>query len=112
AVEQRTGLVVELGGGRRVRRRQRRAGALQRTVDRGDARLQQLRRLARLPSQDLAEDERGPLLRGQVLQGGDEREAQRVALLGELLRRRQRRDPGHLRQLREVFEERLLGRAE
>ncbi len=85
-----------------------RARPLQRAVDRGDARLEQLRRLARLPLQDLAEDERGSLLRRQVLQRCDEGEPQRLALLRELVRRRQRRDPGHLRQLREVLEERLL----
>ena len=58
------------------------------------------------------QDERGPLLRRQVLERGDEGEPQRLALLGELVGRRQRRDPGHLRELGEVLEQRLLRRAE
>ena len=86
-LEQLAGLVVELAGRGDVCGSERRACALQRTVDRGDARLEQLRRLARLPLQDLAEDERGPLLRRQVLQRCDEGEPQRLALLRELVRR-------------------------
>ena len=49
---------------------------------------------------------------GRCCERGDEREAQGVALLRELVRRRERGDPGHLRQLGEVLEQRLLRRPE
>jgi hypothetical protein len=47
-----------------------------------------------------------------VLERGDERKPQRLSLLGELVGRRQRRDPRHLRQLREILEQQLLRRSE
>ena len=65
-------------------RGERRPGPLERAVDRGHGGVEQLRDLAGLPSQDLPQDQHGPLPRGQVLQRRDEREADGLALLGEL----------------------------
>ena len=52
-------------------------------------RVEQLGDLARLPAQHLAEDQRCALPRRQVLQGGDERQADRVALDATSVRRRE-----------------------
>ena len=62
-----------------VLRGERRPGSLEGAVDRRDGRVEELRDLGRLPPQDLAQDEHGPLARRQVLQRGDEREADRLA---------------------------------
>ena len=92
----------------------RRAGALQRAVDRGDAGVEQLGGLAGLPAQHLAQDQRGPLARRQVLERGDERQAHRLVRDGRLGRvgldrgvGRDRLDPGDLGKRVEV---RGLGR--
>ena len=63
---------------------ERRARPLQRAVDRGDARLEQLGDLGRLPAQHLAQDQHGALARRQVLQRGDEREPDRLAPDGDV----------------------------
>ena len=55
-------------------------GALQGTVDAGDRRLEQLGDFAGLPLEHVAQDQHGALLRRQVLQCGDERETDRLAL--------------------------------
>ena len=81
-----------------VARLERRPRALQRAVDGGDARLEQLRDLARLPAQHLAEDQDRALARRQVLQRGDEREPDRLARDGLLGGVRDRLDPRHLGQ--------------
>jgi hypothetical protein len=60
------------------------ARALQRAVDRHDGRVEQLGDLARLPVQDLAQDEHRPLARGQVLERGHEGEPDGLALGGQL----------------------------
>ena len=85
---------------------QRRPRALQRAVDRRDARIEQLRHLGGFPVQHLAEDQHRPLARRQVLQRRDEREADRLARLrhgrGIALRHDapvgDRLDPGDLRE--------------
>ncbi len=75
--------------------RQRRAGPLQRAVDRRDGGVEQLGHLGGRPLQHLAQDQDGALLRRQVLQGGDEREPDRLAQLGDLGRvAGGRHDPG------------------
>ena len=66
--------------------RHRGVGPLQRAVHAGDRRVQQFGDLARLPLQHVAQDQHGALLRRQVLQGGDEGQANRLAL-GQRLRR-------------------------
>ena len=58
---------------------ERRARPLQRAVDRGDARVEELGHLARLPAQHLAQDQHGALPRRQVLERGDERQPDRLA---------------------------------
>ena len=70
----------------------RRPGALQRAVHAGDAHLEELRDLGGLPAHHLAEDERGALLRRQMLQRGDERESHRFLRHGGLLGTRVGRD--------------------
>ena len=60
------------------------AGALQRGVDRGDAGVEQLGDLGRLPAQHLAQDQHRALARRQVLERVDEGEPQRLARGGEL----------------------------
>ena len=81
-------LVVVQRVGRRGRidlaRRERRPGALQRAVDRGDRRAEQLGDLVGLPVQDLAQDEHRPLPRRQVLERGDERQPDRLAGDGDI----------------------------
>ena len=62
----------------------RRPRALQRAVDRRDARVEQLGGLGGAPAQHLAQDEHRALAGGQVLQRGDERQAQRLLRLREL----------------------------
>jgi hypothetical protein len=61
-------------------------GPLQRAVHGGDARVERLRRLLRREAEHLAQDERRALVRGEVLERGDERQlhalAQLVAGLG------------------------------
>ena len=59
--------------------RHRGMGPLQRAVDAGDRRVEQLGDLAGLPLQDVAQDQHGALLGRQVLQGGDEGETDRLA---------------------------------
>ncbi len=86
---------------------QRCASALQRAVDRGDARLQELGHLARLPAQDLTEDEDGALARREPLERRDESEADRVSLDGGLGRIGDRLDPGDLGQRAQVRLDRL-----
>ena len=100
---------VRLGG---VGLAQRRAGALQRAVDRRDGGLEQLGDLGRAPVEHLAEDQHGALLRRQVLQRGDEREPDRVALDRDLGRVGDRLDPGHLGKRVQVLEDRGARRAE
>lgn len=63
---------------------QRGPGALQGAVHRGHARVEQFSHLRGLPPQYLAQDQGGPLARRQVLQGGDERQADGLAFLGQL----------------------------
>ena len=53
---------------------------LERAVDRGDARVEQLGDLAGLPAQHLAQDQHRPLAGRQVLERGHEGQADRVAL--------------------------------
>ena len=59
---------------------ERRAGPLQRAVDRHHGGVEQLRDLVGLPLQDLAQDEHRALPRREVLQRGDERQSHRLAL--------------------------------
>ena len=83
--------------------------ALEGAVDGGDRRVEELRDLGRLPLQDLAEDQDGPLARGEVLERRDEREADRlpqfrhggrIAGHGQDAAVRDRLDPGDLRERR------------
>ena len=96
---------------------ERGAGPLQGAVHGRDRRVEQLGDLLGLPPQHLAQDQHGALLRRQVLQGADERQADRLlgdgdltgVALGDrpavgdrldprrLAARRQRRPLGHLR---------------
>ena len=64
----------------------RRARPLESAVDRCLARVEQLRHLAGLPAQRVAEDQHGALLRRQVLQRGDERQLERLLRRGGLRR--------------------------
>ena len=59
----------------------RRAGALERAVDRGDAGVERLAGLLRRESEHLAQDQDGALVGGEQLEGRDERELDRLALL-------------------------------
>jgi hypothetical protein len=68
----------------RGRRPDRRAGPLQGAVRRGDGGVEQLGDLGGGEGEHVAEDQHGPLPRRQLLQGGDEREPDRVALRGHL----------------------------
>ena len=80
------GLVQRPGsrfGGQGAERRPR---PLQGAVDRRHRGVQQLGSLRRLPAQHLAQDERGTLAGGKVLEGGDEGEAHRLPV-GRDLRR-------------------------
>ena len=54
-------------------------GPLEGAVDRGDAGVEQLGDLGRLPAQHLAQDEHRPLPGRQVLEGGDEGQPDRLA---------------------------------
>src|SRR5206468_3533472 len=63
---------------------ERRAGALERAIDGGDAGLEQLGDLRRLPAENLAENQHGPLPRREVLERGDEREPERLTGLRDL----------------------------
>ena len=63
--------------------RERGPRALERAVDRGDARVEQLGHLGGLPAQHLAQDQHGALAGRQVLQRGDERQADRVSRGGQ-----------------------------
>ncbi len=65
--------VVDLAGG------EGRSGPLQRAVHGRDARLEQLGHLVGVPAQHLAQDEHRSLPRREVLERGDEREADRLA---------------------------------
>jgi hypothetical protein len=65
---------------------ERGACALQRAVDRGHGRVEQLGDLAGLPAQDLAQDEHRALAGRQVLQRRDERQPDRLARCGDLRR--------------------------
>ena len=123
ALEERTALLVELGRrgrGAEVARRDRRAGALERAVDRRDARVEELRDFGRLPAQDLTEDQHRALARRQMLQGRDEREPDRLARESDFRRIavghdeavRDGLDPRHLRQRVQVRLDRLPGWAE
>jgi hypothetical protein len=58
-------------------------GTLQGAVDRRDRGVEQLGDLRCLPAEDITQHEDGSLLRGQVLQGGHEREPDRLARLGD-----------------------------
>ncbi len=62
----------------------RRVGALQGAVDRRDRRLEQLGDLGGLPAEDVTQHEHRTLLRRQVLERGDEGDADRLARLGHL----------------------------
>ena len=102
------------GGGRQIAFVERRACALERAADRGDARLQQLRHLGRLPAQHFAQDQDRSLPRRQVLQRRDERQTNRLARLGHLGRiplsatsAGDRLNPRRLRQRVEVRRHRL-----
>ena len=93
----------------------RRAGALQRAVDRRHAGVEQLGGLTGLPAKHLAQDQGGPLARRQVLERGHERQAHRLVGDGSLGRvgldggvGGDRLDPGDLGKRVEV---RGLGRA-
>ena len=106
---------------RQVARLERGASPLQGAVDRGDARLQQLGSLGRLPAEHLAEDQHRALLRRQVLQSRDEREPDRlardcdvggIAVVVQHERVGHRLDPGHFGERREIRLHRLSGRAE
>src|SRR5688572_9715501 len=111
------------GSGRRLRRvarLERRAGSLQRTVDRGDARLEKLGDLDRLPAEHLAEDEHRALPWRQLLERGDEGEPHglagaddlgRIAGLGYDAAVRHRLDP-ELVGRAQVLENRRAGRPE
>ena len=109
-----------LGVRAEVPRLERGPRALQRAVDGGDARLEQLGDLGRLPAQDLAEDQHRALLRRQVLEGRDEREPDRLPRNRHLGRVALRRDTGVGHRLHplglgsqvEVGYDRLLGRPE
>ena len=72
------GSSIGLGGGKRG------PGALERAVDRCDRGVEQLGDLLRLPAQHLAQDEHRSLARRQVLERGDEGEADRLARDGHL----------------------------
>ena len=96
-------------GGLELSGLERRAGALQCAGHRRDRGVQQPRDLLRRPAQHLAQQQHRSLPGRQVLQRGDEREADRLALHGQFRRvatRRQdtavgdRQDPGALRQRR------------
>ncbi len=96
-----------------------RVRALDRAVHRGDARVEQLGHLGRLPLQHVTEHQHGPLPSGQVLQRGDERQADRLTRLHDLggIACGQdpvvgdRQDPGGLRKrLAEVLDRRRLRR--
>ena len=85
AGEQRLVLGVD-GGVELVDRRasQRGPRPLERAVDRRHAGVEQLGDLGGLPLEHLAEDEHGALPGGQVLQGGDEGQADRLAGGGDV----------------------------
>ena len=70
------GLGIDLGHGG--------SGPLERAVDRGDRGVQQFGDLDRLPTQHLPQDQHGALAGRQVLERGDEGQADRLAGLGEL----------------------------
>ncbi len=72
------------GGGLVVACREGCPCPLQRAVDRRDARVEQLRDLRRRPPQHLAENQHGTLFGREVLERGDEGEADAVALHGEI----------------------------
>ena len=104
-----------------VDRLERGASPLQGAVDRGNARLQQLGSLGRLPAEHLAEDQHRALLRRQVLQSRDERELDRlardcdvggIAVVVQHERVGRWLDPGHFGERREIRLDRLSGRAE
>jgi hypothetical protein len=59
---------------------------LQRAVDRGHGHLERLRNLGRGPAEHFAQHERGALPRWEVLQCGNEREADALAHRGRLVR--------------------------
>ena len=67
-----------------VERGQGGPGPLQGAVHRGHAGAEQFGHLRGLPPQHLAQDQGGPLARRQVLQGGDERQADGLAFLRQL----------------------------
>jgi hypothetical protein len=58
---------------------ERRSGSLERAVDRRNRRIEQLGDLGRPPAQDLSQDQHGSLSGREVLQGGDEGKADRLA---------------------------------
>ena len=58
---------------------QRGAGALQRAVDGRDTRVEQLGDFGRVPAENLAQDQHRALARREMLQGGDERQADRFS---------------------------------
>ena len=70
--------------------------ALQGGVDRGGGGLERLGDLGGRPAQDVAQDEHRALAGGQVLEGGDEREPDRVALGDDDGGVGHRLEPGHL----------------
>jgi hypothetical protein len=74
-------LGVEAGGGRGalVTGGEGGPGPLEHAVHRGHAGAEQLGHLAGLPAQDLPQDEHRPLAGGQVLEGGDEGQADALA---------------------------------
>ena len=94
---------------------ERRPGALERAVHRGDARLEQLRDLGGLPAEHLAQDQHRALAGRKMLQRGHEREPDRLGTrLGRSRPRRvvrQRLDPRDLGQRVQVGRDRLAARA-
>ena len=96
--------IVDVGE-REVGVGERGPGPLQRAVDRGDRRVEQRGDLLGLPSQHLTEDQHGSLAGRQVLQGTDERQADRfpgdrdlagIAVVGQHAAVWDRLDPGRL----------------
>ena len=95
-----------------VARLERGPRPLERAVHGRDARVEQLRDLARLPAQHLAEDEDGALTGREVLERGDEREPRRLVRLRDHGRIGDRLHPGRLGQRVQALLDRLPRRAE
>ena len=94
------------GSSREVARRERRPGALERAVDRGDARLEQLGDLGAF-HQHLTQDQHRALPRRQVLQRRDEGQPDRLAR--DRRPRPGRRRPARRMRVRDGLDPRHLG---